>query len=132
MYSREQKISHLRALYHLALSDGILSKAETVYIKIVAEGLSIPVEVLEQFDGEEPELILPDHEYKLFSLFHRLALVIMVDGTVHEEEERMCFDLGIKMGLHPNAIGDIISHVKSESSHASPAEIIAIFKRYLN
>jgi uncharacterized tellurite resistance protein B-like protein len=132
MYTREQKISHLQTLYHLALADGSLSKAESVYIKIVAESLNIPLHVLEQFDGTEPDLILPDREYKLFSLFHRLAIIIMVDGTVHEEEQRKCFDLGIKMGLHPNAIGDIIGLVSTQSSNESPEKIIATFKRYLN
>jgi hypothetical protein len=132
VYSREQKISHLKALYHLALTDGTLAKSEAVYIKIVADGLNVPVDVLEQFDGVEPDLILPDREYKLFSLFHRLAIIIMIDGTVHEEEERRCFDLGIKMGLHPNAVGDIINHVRTDSSHESPQTIIGIFKRYMN
>ena len=132
MYTREQKISHLQTLYHLALSDGRIGKEEAVYIRIVAESLQIPLEILENYKEGEQGLVLPDREYKLYSLFHRLAIIIMVDGSVHEAEKRTCFDLGIKMGLHPNAVGEIIHHVMTENSPESPQEIITIFKRYLN
>lgn len=132
MYSREEKISHLQALYHLALSDGEIGKAEATYIKIVADSLNIPVSVLKNYNVDKLDLVLPNREYKLYSLFHRLTIIIMVDGIVHEEEERKCFDLGIKMGLHPNAVGEIIHHVATQSSSGSPETIIAIFKRYLN
>ena len=130
MYTHEEKVSHLKALYYLALSDGVLSKAESIYIKIVAEHLGISMEVLEGFDGTIPELVLPNREYKLYSLFHRLAIIIMVDDRIYEEEERHCFNLGIRMGLHPNAIEEIIAHVMTTTSAESPAEIIAIFRKY--
>ena len=132
MYTHEQKISHLKALYHLALSDEVLSKAESVYIKIVAERLGVSITELENFDGSEPDLILPDREFKLFSLFHRLVIMIMVDDRVYYEEERNCFNLGVKMGLHPNAIAEIIAHVVTNNSTESPNEIISIFRKYMN
>lgn len=132
MYTHEQKVSHLKALYFLALSDGVLSKAEAVYIKIVAERLGISLDVLEDHDGTEPDLVLPDREYKLYSLFHRLAIIIMVDNRIYQEEERHCFNLGIRMGLHPNAIEEIIAHVMTNNSLESPSEIIAIFRKYEN
>jgi DnaJ-domain-containing protein 1 len=132
MYTHEQKISHLKALYHLALSDGILSKSETVYIRIVADALGVSIKELDNYDGAEQDLILPDREYKMYSLFHRYAIMIMVDDLVHEKEERNCFNLGIKMGLHPNAIEEIINHVMMKSSNSSPQEIIAIFRKYMN
>ena len=117
---------------HLALADGNLGKEEAAYIRVVATSLNIPLGVLEQYGHGEPDLVLPDREYKLYSLFHRLVLIIMIDGVIDEAEERTCFDLGIKMGLHPNAVGEIIHHVTAADSDESPQEIIAIFKRYMN
>jgi hypothetical protein len=114
------------------MSDGVLSKAEAVYIKIVAERLGVSLEVLEDHDGNEPDLELPDREYKLYSLFHRLTIIIMVDNRIYEEEERHCFNLGIRMGLHPNAIEEIIEYVGTNNSVESPAAIIAIFRKYEN
>jgi len=131
--THKQKVSHLKALYHLACADNVLTKVEAIYIKNVAERLGVNLEELKKFDPSEPLLELPDREYKIYSLFHRLAIIIMVDNVINENEKRYCFNLGIKMGLHPNAVGEIIDHVIAHgASGALPQEIMAIFRKYLN
>ena len=134
MDSHQQKISHLKALYHLAAADGILSKVEGIYIKNVAERLGVNLEELVTFDPKiEPTLELPDKEYKIYALFHRLAIIIMIDNSIDEREKHYCFTMGIKMGLHPNAVGEIIDHVIARGSmNVTPAEVMGIFRKYLN
>lgn len=132
METYNQKISHLRALYHLACADNIYSNAEAIYIRTVAQRLGVPQEELEKFDGSEPELELPDREYKVYSLFHRLVIMIMVDNQVTEEEKHYCFNLGVKMGLHPNAIEEIIQLVEDGDIGAGPNEVMDIFRKYLS
>jgi hypothetical protein len=128
----QQKISHLKALYHLACADNVYSRAEAIYIRSVAERLGIDQEELGKFDGTEPDLDLPDREYKVYSLFHRLVIIIMVDNEVHEKEKQYCFNLGIKMGLHPNAVGEIIALVEDGDIGAAPNEVMDIFRKYLS
>jgi len=132
--THQQKISHLKALYHLAAADGILSKVEGIYIKNVAERLGVSLDELLSFDPKtEPTLALPDREYKIYALFHRLAIIIMIDNSIDERERRYCFTMGIKMGLHPNAIGEIIDHVIARGSmNVTPAEVMNIFRKYLS
>jgi len=131
--THQQKISHLKALYYVACADNHLSQAETVYIKIVAERLGVNADEIQKFDGQEPELELPDKEYKLYSLFHRLAHIIMIDNDPHEKEIQFCFDLGVKMGLNPNAIREIIDHVASHGAmRTTPSDVMNIFRKYLN
>jgi hypothetical protein len=130
--THQQKISHLKALYHLACADNVFSRAEAIYIRNVAKRLGIDETELEKFDGSEPELELPDREYKVYSLFHRLVIIIMVDNEVHEDEKRYCFNLGIKMGLHPNAVGEIIASVEDGEIGAAPSEVMDIFRKYLS
>lgn len=133
MDSDQQKISHLRALYHLACADKVLTDAEAVFIKNVAEHLGIPLEELSKLDPYEPSLELPNREYKNYILFHRLALIVMIDNALSERERQYCFNLGIKMGLHPNAVGEIIDYISSTGTSDSKAsEVMAIFKRYLS
>ena len=60
--------------------------------------------------------MLPDREYKIYSLFRRLAIVIMIDNTVSDREYQYCFNLGVKMGLHPNAVDEIIDHVAARGA----------------
>jgi hypothetical protein len=131
--NHQQKISHLKALYHLASADKVLSKSETIYITTVANRLGVNLEELGEVDGSEPELILPGREYMIYSLFHRLAIILMIDGSVHEDEKTYCFNLGIKMGLHPNAIGEIIEHVSVYgAAETSPKVVMDIFRKYLS
>jgi hypothetical protein len=84
-------------------------------------------------DGGEPVLDLPKYEYKIYALFHRLAIVIMIDNSINEKEKRYCFNLGIKMGLHPNAVGEIIEHaIGHGAAHTLPKDVMDIFRKYLN
>jgi hypothetical protein len=100
---------------------------------MVAEYLGIKPEVLEQFDGTEPVLELPDREYKIYALFHRLAIIVMIDDILDEKERHYCFNLGIRMGLHPNAIGEIIDFIRDNGVvKAYPKDIMNIFRKYLN
>lgn len=133
MDSTDQKISHLKTLYHLACTDGVYSEIEAVYIKNVAIQLGIDPHILHDFDSQVPDLVLPDTQYKVYSLFHRLVLILMIDTTAHDQEKHYCFNLGIQMGLHPNAIDEIIDHATLHGSFkTTPGEVIDIFKKYMN
>ena len=133
MDTYKQKVAHLQLIYHLACADTIITKAELVYIRNVAERLGVDLAELEKFNSAEPELELPDKEYKLYSLFHRLVIIIMVDNEVTETEKRYCFNLGVKMGLHPNAIGEIMEYIITNGPmYSLPQEITAIFRKYMS
>ncbi|MBA4053466.1 MAG: hypothetical protein C0490_02020, partial [Marivirga sp.] len=113
--------------------DEDISKIETVYIMNVAERLGVHSDELLDFNGIEPVLELPDREYKLYAIFHRLAILIMIDNSASEPEKHYCFNLGIKMGLHPNAVGEVIQHVIDKGPmNAMPSDIVSIFKKYMN
>lgn len=133
MDTHKQKIAHLKSLYHLASVDNFISPEERMYIEVVAEKLGVDLNELKMGDVSEPELELPDREYKLYSLFHRLVIILTVDGNVSDEEKRYCFSLGIKMGLHPNAIAEIMDHIITRGPmKALPQEITAIFRKYMS
>jgi hypothetical protein len=133
MDTYQQKVSHLKALYHLACADNELSQEEATYIMNVAERLGVDPEELVDFDGSEPKLVLPDKQYKHYAVFHRLVAVIMIDNVANEVEKKYCFDLGVKMGLHPNAVIEVIGFVvKHGPFNADPGEILAIFRKYLS
>lgn len=132
MDTLNQKISHLNALYHLASADSDISQVELVYIRNVAERLGIDL-TEQKLKTTEPELDLPDREYKIYGLFHRLALILMVDNNSTETERRYCFNLGVRMGLHPNAIQEIIAFVSTHGAmNTTPKEVMAIFRKYLS
>lgn len=127
-----QKISHLNALYHLASVDNDISEVELVYIRKVAERLGVILSK-DTLKSNEPELDLPNREYKVYGLFHRLALILMLDNHASDAEKHFCFNLGIRMGLHPNAVGEIIDFVSVHgASRTTPKEVMTIFRKYLS
>lgn len=131
--THEQKISHLNALYHIACADNDLTEVEIIYIRKVAERLGVTLAEVSKLKGSVPELDLPNREYKVYALFHRLVLILTIDGIAEEKEQQYCFNLGIKMGLHPNAIGEIIDYaILHGSSNTTPKEVMTIFRKYLN
>jgi hypothetical protein len=133
MDTHAQKISHLKALYHLACADNVLTQVELIYIRTVAERMGIKSEELEKFDGSEPDLELPDKEYKIYGLFHRLVLIVMIDNEAHDREKTFCFNLGIKMGLHPNAVNEIIKYAITHGAMATtPEKVMGIFRKFMN
>jgi hypothetical protein len=111
----------------------LYTKVESTYITVVEKRLGIEPKDLEDLDGSEPILDLPGRKYKIYALFHRLAIVIMIDNSIHEKEKRYRFNLGIKMGLHPNAVGEIIEQViRHGTAHTLPKDVMDIFRKYLN
>ena len=57
----------------------------------------------------------------------------MIDNALSERERQYCFNLGIKMGLHPNAVGEIIDYIASQGTGDSKSsEVMAISKKYLS
>jgi uncharacterized tellurite resistance protein B-like protein len=131
--THDQKISHLNALYHIACADNDLSELEIVYIRKVAERLGVTLTDVPDLKKTEPDLDLPNREYKIYALFHRLALILTIDGKAEEKERQYCFNLGIKMGLHPNAIQEIIDYaILHGALNTTPKEVMTIFRKYLN
>ncbi|HEY0651484.1 MAG TPA: hypothetical protein VGD65_00090 [Chryseosolibacter sp.] len=132
MDTLNQKVSHLNALYHLASADSDISEVELVYIRKVAERFGVNLEEV-TLNSAEPELDLPNREYKVYTIFHRLALILMIDNESTEAERSYCFNLGIRMGLHPNAVQEIIAFVTAHGSlNTTPQAVMAIFRKYLS
>ena len=133
MYTHEQKVSHLKALYYIANSDNVYSEIEATYIMNVAKHLGVNLDEEEHFQEDGIDLVLPKKEHQLYSLFHRLALIVILDDNIREVEKQYCRDLGIRMGLHPNAVNEVIEHVITEGIHdPAPERVLGIFRKYLN
>jgi hypothetical protein len=61
-----------------------------------------------------------------------LVIIVMIDHEMDENVRLYCFNLGIKMELHPHAIGEILDHLHTRGTMNSlPEEVIAIFRKYL-
>lgn len=130
--TREQKISHLKALYYLANADHIYSEIEARFIIAVARHLQIDLDELEDFSEKKPEIDIPEDEFTVYLLFHRLILLIMVDDEISNSEWTACKELGLDMGLPTEAITEIMDYVSSQGTEPRIArELLDIIRKHL-
>ena len=131
--THQEKLSHLQDLIHLSKSDESIVKIEAVYIQKVAKKLGISDAEIAIIEFKGIDRALPKNEFQIIPLFHRLIILMMIDSKIHDDEIKFCSDLGIKMGLHPQAVGDIIELAKTgHFEYMDPDRISAIFKKYYN
>ncbi|MTI19861.1 hypothetical protein E1176_02380 [Fulvivirga sp. RKSG066] len=131
--SYKEKLSHLADLMALAHADEETSKIEATYVKVVAKKLGVDMLDLAKIETLGTERDLPENEFQIIPLFHRLLILMNIDMDLDERELLFCRNLGIKMGLNPSAVSEIIELAgKNRGRHLQPGEINEIFKKYCN
>lgn len=126
----ERKKIHLQRLYQVAKADGVYTELEANFLERIANFLALA-------DLEEEYQEVVNHnthfsEVNSYALYHRVLIMAMVDNDFSEAEQTTCLQIGLKMGLHPQAVQDIITFVHKEKGHLNPSGIIKIFLKYQN
>ena len=133
LYTYAQKVNHLKVLYYMATHDGEINLKEFAFMKRVAKKLEIDISVLKNINKQPLEFVMPDCEYKVYALFHRVVLMMMINNRVLEKDINFCISLGVRMGLHPQATKETIRIIMHQGVRKTSAvEIINIFKKFSN
>jgi uncharacterized tellurite resistance protein B-like protein len=129
----QEKLSLLQDLIALSKADNNLSFMETQFINSVAMTMGISFEEL-QYIKDNPIAFNPQNkEIDRITQFYRLLLLMGVDSDHHEKEVEFCKNLGLKMGLNPIAINEVIKRIlASKKGMLPPQELISIFQTYHN
>jgi hypothetical protein len=131
----QEKLSHLNDLIQLSRADGYVSSIESCYIDTVAVRIGVEREDLERLKNNEINIPFspPRYEYEIIPQFHRIVLLMGIDRLIYKEELNFCTDLGLKMGLNPNAVKEILEKMIYYPNNIIPAdELECIFKKYYN
>ncbi|MEO1049061.1 MAG: hypothetical protein AAFX87_00430 [Bacteroidota bacterium] len=127
----QEKLSHLHELIKLSRIDDNVSLIESTFIERVATRLGVPKADLEKVKKNEFKFTPSTYEFERIPQFHRILILMGIDLVITEEEAIFCKQVGIKMGLNPNAILDLLEIVKKKPvGLLKPSEITEIFKRY--
>lgn len=128
-----EKLSLLQDLIALSKADNNVSFMENEFIKAIAFNLGISHEELQHIK-ENPVAFNPqDKEGERIAQFYRLLLLMGVDAEHHEKEVAFCKDLGLKMGLNPTAINEVMKRMlASKTGMLTPNEVIEIFQTHHN
>ncbi|MCG8577842.1 MAG: TerB family tellurite resistance protein [Flavobacteriales bacterium] len=129
----DEKLSLLSELIELSKSDGEVSPDEIHFIHTISKMIGLTEEqALNLFENPAP-FVPPKSEFERILQFHRLVLLMNVDRDVDGEELEKIKQLGLRMGLAPAAILEVLRRMYDYENHVIPPnELINIFTKYHN
>jgi len=129
----QDKKALLSDLILLAKADNKITISEYDFIKRMAKRMDVSAEEVDiLFKNTLPSKPIIS-EVDRITHFHKLTLLMNIDGKTHEKEEIMLRNFGLKMGIRPEAINQILLRMHQYEGNIIPSdEIIKIFKTFYN
>lgn len=133
MDNREEKINLLAEMIAFSVVDGRLHEREYEFLAIVARELQIDKADFDAlFHTELPAQVLKS-EPRRIQQFYRLALLMHVDGVLHEREQAAIRQIGINMGLNPSATKRILQAMEeAPNAIIDPDLLYNVFREQYN
>jgi hypothetical protein len=103
------------------------------FLALVAQELSIDKPVFTDLFRQQSDIRVIKSEAQRIHQFYRLALLMHVDGKLHQNENIAIRQLGINMGLSPGAMNRVLDLMKaSPTGMIEPEAIVNAFKEQQN
>jgi len=133
MYTDEEKISLLIEMISFAIVDGELHDREYEFLWMIAKELKIDKSVFDDLFHQEIKPLAIKSEFQRIQQFYRLALLMQVDGIMHEKEETAIRQIAINMALNPLVTKRILLMIKmSPTGMIHPDYLLEAFKEQHN
>ena len=133
MSSYEEKLSILSEMISLALVDRGVKDSEFDFLWGVADQLGVHREDFESLFDSPVRNIIPKTLLSRIIQFHRLVLLINVDRQQTFKEIDKLHNIGLRLGLPPSAIDQVLVLMHQYPDNIIPPEtLIGIFKAHYN
>ena len=133
MNSYQEKLDILSELIAFARVDQSLKKSEYQFLIQVASHLGIEKVVFEELlkkKSTKPQL---KSQIDRIVQFHRLLLLMNIDKEQHEKEINTLHNIGLKMGLSPSGIEQVLRLMNNYPNKIIPPQVLFnIFKAQQN
>jgi uncharacterized tellurite resistance protein B-like protein len=124
MNTHREKTNLISEMIAFSLVDGRLHEREYQFVWIVAQELGISKKEFNELFHQELPIGVIKSEFERIQQFYRLALLMHVDGVLHQKEEEAIRQIAINMGLNPSATNRILKLMKTSPSAIIPAEVL--------
>ena len=133
MNSYEERLSLLTEMISFSIVDGRLHAREYEFLVLVAHGLGIDKPTFDDLFHNEIKPTPIKSEFQRIQQFYRLALLMHVDGELHQKEDTAIRQHAINMGLNPSATRRMLDLIKvSPSKIIDPDFLLDIFREQHN
>ncbi|RZJ69660.1 excinuclease ABC subunit B [Flavobacterium sp.] len=133
MDNYEEKLALLLDMIQFSVVDGKLDPREYKLLSLIAGELRIEKTAFDDLFHRESKPHAIKSEVQRIHQFYRLALLMHIDGEVHEREQAAINQIAIDMGLNPGATRRILTLMKeSEFKILDPNVVFEIFREQQN
>jgi len=130
---KQEHLGLLADLVRLANADKEIKEIEFQFIMSIAEQLGVTPEEFRSIFDTYFEQKPPKMEGDRIVQFHRLVLLMNVDGEISGDELAKVRKLGVKMGLNAEAIETVLKEMHNYPNKVVPPDrLIEIFTLYHN
>ena len=129
----KEKLNLLSEMIAFAQIDGELHEKEYQLLQLVACELQIKNVDFKDLFQSDIHLKGIKSSFERMQQFYRLALLMHVDGIIHQNENNAIHEIGIKMALNPFAIDRILKAINTAPQKIiDPLFLISVFSEQLN
>ncbi|MEH6680961.1 MAG: TerB family tellurite resistance protein [Sediminicola sp.] len=133
MSSYEEKLGILSEMIAFARTENGIKTAEYNFLLSVADGLGVDRETFHGLLKHKVDRPVLSTVADRILQFHRLVLLMNVDGINTEVEISRLYNVGLGMGLPPSAIEQVLVVMHRYPYKIVPPEVlISIFKAHYN
>lgn len=117
----------------MAKADQTIHEREYDFILVVAERMGVSKTEVDALLENPQEQMVYKTELQRITQFHRLLLVMNIDEETHFVEIDALRNYGLKLGIRPEAIEQILNEMGDHQNKMIPSErLVEIFKRFYN
>jgi len=133
MSTYQEKLSILSEMIAFARVNKKLKQPEYEFLISVSENLGIEKPVFEALLLKRAEKKILKKQTDRIVQFHRLLLLMNIDNNQSSDEVSKLYNIGLKMGLPPSAISQVLEIMHQYPNNIVPTDIlINIFRAHYN
>lgn len=133
MSTYKEKLSILSEMIAFARVDNKIKPSEYAFLEQVATGLGIDKKIFEGLLEHKAEKKILKSQAERIVQFHRLVLLMNVDQEQHPDEIQKLHEIGLKMGLPPTAVLQVLEVMHHYPNKIIPPDVLLrIFTAHYN
>lgn len=134
-YSTQEKTDILKELIAMAYADNELRKEEMEFIKAIALRIEVGEDqLINMIENPDVEPVKPPKQFvKRIIHFHRLMLMMHIDGSVDDKELQLLHEIALRYGIRGVTVNKLL-HTMSHYPHGEipPTELLQIHSQTSN
>jgi len=110
--------SYIKSIIEVALSDGWVDDKELCFLTEVAKRFKMSPQDIKEVKKQykKVDFIMPSSSHERFQLVYDLVKMMMIDGSIDENEKMLCNQYARSMGYEEDIVDSVIDIIHQDIS----------------